>query len=119
MIRPILPTDNELAALRHLCRIVEMLREVDPSMPVSYVYCFLYVAMHPDATVSEIAEAGGIQRPTASRILLELGSRSRGIGSGYGLIEADRTNEDLRVVSQRLTAEGRKLMARVVKVMEA
>ena len=106
-------------ALRCAIGVVQAFRQIDSSMPASYAHCLLVVATRPDCTVSEVAETLGVQRPTVSRILLELGRRSRPGGPGYGLVEAHSGESDLRKRNHRLTPEGHKLIARIVKTQLA
>ena len=108
-------TDDEMKTLRSVTGILEAFRSIDSSMPASYAHCLLVVAMKPGVNGSEMSTALGMQRPTVSRVLLELGRRSRPGGPGYGLIEADRANEDLRKVNHQLTPEGQKLIKRIVR----
>lgn len=108
MDRTALP-EEAVKKFERLTRAIEVFREFDAGFPTSYAVAFLYVAMEQGKGVSEYARDMGVVQPVASRVLLEIGAKSRSGGEGLGLIEQDFAPNSLRSKQLFLTAKGRQL----------
>ena len=65
-------------------------------MPVGEVIMFLQVALNEGASLTELCEAVGMKKSTASRYLLDLSDKTRSGGQGYGLVTRETDPEELR-----------------------
>jgi DNA-binding MarR family transcriptional regulator len=105
--------EEDVRKLEKLLRAVEVFRELETSLPLSYVAAFLNVAISPDKGVSEYARDLGVAQPVASRVLLEIGKKARYGGEGLGLIDQDFAPNDLRTKHAYLTPKGVKLVRKL------
>lgn len=113
------PGPSEAKTLRKALAFVDVFRQLDMMhMPANYIAAFLAVALDPGKGVTAYAEATGMLRPVTSRILLEIGAKSRNGESGLGLVDSVRGSTDLRAVNYFLTAKGKKLLARAMGTLE-
>jgi DNA-binding MarR family transcriptional regulator len=106
--------DDEAIKVERLLRAVEIFREFDTAFPASYVAAFLYVALQPGKGPSEIGEALGVAQAAASRLVLEIGQKSRHGGEGLGLVDSVPDPHDLRARKLFLTKKGRQLLSRLL-----
>ena len=109
------PTDADARLLRKSASLINAFRSVDPAMPLGYAAAFLAVATNPGQGVTYYADALGMLRPVCSRVLLEIGVKTRTGGPGYELVDRVQNSADMRNVNYYLTAKGRKLLAAVLK----
>jgi DNA-binding MarR family transcriptional regulator len=112
-----LMTGAERDALKTLARALEPFRNVHNSLPLQYCQTLLAIAIEPDMTTNEIAEATGIPAHTVSRQLADCGKTNRYHRPGYGLVETREDVMDRRFHRTNLTPLGRALAGQVVKAM--
>jgi hypothetical protein len=109
-------SEADRAAARALLQAIEPFRQLNPSMPLSYVTAFLLVASEEGKGVAEYAEAAstpGIDpvSPTVmTRNLLDIGDRNRQREEGFGLITQERDIFDLRKHNAKITQKGKAFM---------
>ncbi len=104
-----LPPDESVRLLK-LAFVIDQFREVDSAFPVSYIAALLAVAREPGLTGSEYAARLGLDQPVMSRILLEIGQKSRHGGPGRGWVLGVHDEIDLRRKNIYLTPVGRALV---------
>ena len=113
------PSDDDARTLRRAASLIDAFRTIDPAIPSAYIAAFLAVAAQPGLGVTEYAERLDMIRPVCSRVLLEIGVKTRTGGPGYGLVDRMHSTVDMRAVNYYLTPKGRRLLAQVLKYMEA
>jgi DNA-binding MarR family transcriptional regulator len=106
--------DDESLRVERLLRAVEIFREFDTAFPASYMAAFMYVALQPGKGPSEIGESMGVAQAAASRLILEIGQKSRHGGEGLGLVDSAPDPADMRVKRLFLTTKGRQLLRRLL-----
>lgn len=111
------PSDETLGHLRTLYEALNAFRTVDPSIPSSYVAAFLAVAMDPGNGTVHYSKTLGMLQPVASRVLLEIGQKTRTGQPGLGLVAAEYDLHDLRLKRYYLTQKGHVLLRQVEKAM--
>lgn len=111
------PNDEEIRKIERLERVIDAFRDIDPAMPSSYIRAFLAVAKAPGFGSSVYAREIGAVQAVASRILLELGQKTRSGGMGYGLLDSDNDPIDFRLKRTFLTPLGRSLWRKVLQAM--
>ena len=111
---------SEAIALDRLAAVIDAFRLVDPKMPSSYISAFLAVARKPGFGPTEYAKITGTIQPIMSRILLEIGPRSRD-GSGPGMQLVDRQIDEVSLRNHRyyLTPKGKQLQSQVLRYLNA
>lgn len=108
------PSEEEIRKADRLERIIDAFRDIDPAMPSSYMRAFVAVAKNPGFGSSVYAKDIGTVQAVASRILLELGQKSRGGGQGYDLLDSDNDPIDFRLKRTFLTPNGRSLWRKLM-----
>lgn len=101
----------------HLC--VEEFRKMDAQFPVQAITTFLYIAIHPGCSLSDIERGCGISQAGASRNVALLGKYHRTGKSGHDLVvpELDlRPRERGHIIN--LTLKGRKVAETLSALME-
>jgi DNA-binding MarR family transcriptional regulator len=91
------------------------LRRGAPSINLTAVMAFFYVAENPGINMVELAEVCGITVPTASRVARALG-RADAEGSlppHYGLLEITNNPRDPRGRILRLSSDGKRLCEQI------
>lgn len=111
------PSEDDAQLISRGLDLVQAFRAVEPAMPTSYMAAFLIVALKPGLGVARYADELGMIRPIASRILLEIGKKTRTGGPGLGLVDSVQSSEDLRYFNYFLTADGRRLLAKVLAIL--
>jgi DNA-binding MarR family transcriptional regulator len=101
-----------------LIRVIDIFREYDTAFPASYIAAFLLVAMNPGKGSSEYARDLGLAQAVTSRLMLEIGQKSRTGEEGLGLLDSSPDGQDLRVRRVFLTNKGRGLLRRVLADMK-
>jgi DNA-binding MarR family transcriptional regulator len=109
------PSKDDAAKINRLLNATQAIRAQMPSMPSSYVAAFLAVALKPGQPVSEYARDIGTIQPIMSRILLEIGQKSRQRDNPLALVDSAPDPNDLRVSRYHLTAKGRTLLQQVLR----
>jgi DNA-binding MarR family transcriptional regulator len=112
------PDDDGARRLSRLFAVLQVLREVSPTLPASYAQALLAVAMKPGHGSGTYAKDLGVIQPVASRTLLEIGKKTRGGGPGLGLVDSQQDPVDLRQQRYFLTPKGRKLIDKVLQIIE-
>ena len=112
------PSEADARLLRKTTSLIDAFRAVDPAMPLGYAAAFLAVASEPGQGVTHYADTLGMLRPVCSRVLLEIGIKTRTGGPGYELVDRVHNDADMRNVNYFLTAKGKKLLASILKHME-
>lgn len=96
-------TAEEREAFRALYLALKPFRDINPSMPLSYVTALLLVGMDEGKGVTEYASKVNISPTVMTRNLLDIGDRNRQKGEGYGLVTQERDLFDLRKHNARIT----------------
>jgi DNA-binding MarR family transcriptional regulator len=96
--------------------VIDAFRKIDTAMPSSYMRMFLAIARKPGYGSSVYARELGMVQPVASRIILELGQKTRSGGPGYELLDSDIDEEDFRLKRTYLTAKGQELYREIVGI---
>jgi hypothetical protein len=117
-------SDDDARSLLRGIALARVFHEVGAKIgrapPASFMIALMAIALKPGLTVGELSKSMGMQKASASRVLLELSTPDpshRRAGYGYGLIEYKRTVADRRIKSVHLTAKGRTVIQRVLKSM--
>jgi DNA-binding MarR family transcriptional regulator len=101
---------------QRLLAIMGVFNDIDPPMTLHYVRAFLLVAAQPGLGASEYARRLGLEQAVASRILLEIGKKTRRGDPGRDLVEAEDDVVDMRKKPYRLTAKGRKVLSKILSL---
>ena len=96
---------------------MDALRIVRRTMPMQHAYGFLLVALEGGLSVQEYADRAGVTQAVMTRILLALGSRSRGRERGYGLVQQGIDTKDSRKHQTFLTAKGKALVREIARFL--
>ncbi len=112
-----LPPPDEAVRLMKLASVIDHFREVDPAFPVSYIAALLAVAREPGLSGTEYAKQLGHEQAPMSRMLLELGQKSRHGGPGRGWLYSVTDSLDLRRKHIYLTDEGKEIVRKVVEAL--
>jgi DNA-binding MarR family transcriptional regulator len=115
--RPTL-SDEERAAARTLFLALKPFRDVNPSIPLSYITAMLLVAIDEGRAVSDYASKVNISPTVMTRNLLDIGDRNRQREEGYGLITSERDLYDLRKHNAKITAKGKALVHHVLNALK-
>lgn len=103
--RPTLSEEQREYA-RTLRLALEPFRQINPSMPLSYIIAFLEVELDEGKGVAEYAAKLGLSPTVMTRNLLDIGDRNRQREEGYGLITQERDLFDLRKHNAKITPKG-------------
>jgi DNA-binding MarR family transcriptional regulator len=107
-------SEEERAALRALYLALKPFRDINPSMPLSYITAYLLVGMEEGKGVAEYAAKVDISPTVMTRNLLDIGDRNRQREEGYGLITQERDLFDLRKHNAKVTPKGKAIAHHVV-----
>lgn len=103
--------------LAKLGNALEEFRKAFPGQcPVSLIQTFLLVALNEGTTMKDITDRGEMKKSTASRALLDLAGYS---DEGVKLIERRTHPTDLRALQYTLGPKGKRLIAKVVDILES
>jgi DNA-binding MarR family transcriptional regulator len=105
-------SEEERAYSRALRLALEPFRQINPSMPLSYIIAFLEVACDEGKGVAEYASKVDVSPTVMTRNLLDIGDRNRQREEGYGLITQERDLFDLRKHNAKVTPKGKSLAHR-------
>lgn len=106
---------EEREALRALYLALKPFRDINPSMPLSYITAYLLVGLEEGKGVAEYAGDASISPTVMTRNLLDIGDRNRQREEGYGLITQERDLFDLRKHNARVTPTKGKEFAHHIK----
>ena len=110
--------NDEAIKVERLLRALEVFREeVDGALPASYMMAFLMVALNPGKGTGDYGKAMGVSQPVISRILLEIGPKSRTGQPGQGLVDSALNPTDYRYKQTYLTPKGRVLLRKLMNAM--
>lgn len=112
-------SEEERAFCRALRLALEPFRQLNPSMPLSYIVAFLEVATEEGQGVSEYAAKLGVPPSVMTRNLLDIGDRNRQREEGYGLITQERDLFDLRKHNAKVTPKGHTLTRAFIRACDA
>jgi DNA-binding MarR family transcriptional regulator len=113
------PGDDEAQAFSKAAQLIDLFRAIDPNMSSSYIAAFLAVARKPGLGPTEYAKDLGTIQPIASRILQEIGQKSRYDGrEPLKLVDNQLSATSLRNKEYFLTPRGQLLYKQVLAVME-
>lgn len=104
--------------LDRLAQVMDIFRDFDAAFPASYIRAFLTIARKPGLSVTDYGHILGIPQPVVSRLMLQLGEKSRAGGAGLGWIRRVTDEKDLRVKRLHLTPQGQRLMERLEQAMQ-
>ena len=94
--------------IESLSRVCDFLYNAHPQLRVSQLRFLIYVKLHPNQSLTEIAEALGQTLPAISRAIDVFGQpkkgRTRDLSLGY--VAAERNPMDDRVITVKLTPKG-------------
>jgi hypothetical protein len=107
--------DSDHASLTKLHRVIKLFRDVHLEITSSYIDTFMAVARRPGLTVAEYSELVGHIQPVTSRMLLDLGPRTREGKEGLLLIRQVRSKTDLRMVTYTIAPKGARLLMRILR----
>lgn len=108
-----LPAEDALKIERQ-ARVIDLFREFNTAFPASYMAAFLLVAANPGKPTSEYAKMMGMAQAVGSRLMLEIGPKTRTGEEGLGLIDSAPDPKDLRVKRAYLTPKGKALLRRIL-----
>lgn len=111
-----LPSDEALQVER-LARVIDIFREFDTAFPSSYIAAFLLVALKPGKGGTDYARELGLAQAVTSRLLLEIGPKTRNGDEGLGLVDSSPDGKDLRIRRLFLTPKGKALLRRIMVAM--
>lgn len=100
-------SEEEREALRALYLALKPFRDINPSMPLSYITAYLLVGMEEGKGVAEYAGDANISPTVMTRNLLDIGDRNRQREEGFGLVTQERDLFDLRKHNARVTPKGK------------
>lgn len=93
--------------------VLEILREVDPTMPIQTAVVFLSVASNEGLSMTELWKTAKISQASCSRNVAALSAWSRFSTSGHDLVVAKEDPLERRRKVVFLTAKGKKLAKRM------
>jgi DNA-binding MarR family transcriptional regulator len=111
-----LPEEDYLKLVRTI-NAIEVFREFDTAFPASYMVALLLVATKPGKGSSDYAKDLGVAQAVASRLMLEIGQKSRRGGEGLGLIDSISDPMDLRQRQVFLTPKGKQVIKKILRVL--
>ena len=122
-------TQGQITALERFSRALSAIAEktglpsgrdksgTSSRLSIDQIRTLLYVAANPLSTVGEIGRGTGQNPSSTSRQLLDLGIRNRNLGPGWGFIEPEAHETDLRSKRYQLTDKGRELALSVIALI--
>ena len=111
------PNITDYKALHRLQRILDILISTNHKMPLSSARAFVEVAMNPGKGPTAYGRAMGVEQPTMSRLLLDLGPKPRYGEHRPKLVDRTSSPKDIRETEYYLTFEGYRLMRDLIDLM--
>jgi hypothetical protein len=110
-------TADEQHAVQRTLRLFEILRELDPNMPLGAAVSFLAIASRSETCVSDLKEVG-VTRSPATYHAMYLGEDHDRTGKpGLGLVSSRLAGTDRRRRMLSLTPKGELLAGQIEAVM--
>lgn len=100
--------------LSKLVRVLDLFKQITPTMPIGQIQALLIVANHPDKSLGEIAHLAQMRQSTLSRYLLDWSDKTRTGAPGYGLITRMADPHELRRNMYTLSPLGSVLVDRII-----
>jgi hypothetical protein len=110
------PDPEDFTQISRLQDVIGAFRPLSGAFPASYMICLLAVSKEPGFGVTHYASKLGMLQAVVSRILLELGNRTRKGSEGLGLVDSVRDPQDYRVYRYYLTAKGRGFVKHLIQL---
>ena len=98
--------------------MLDILLTLNHKMPVIYARSFLEITLSPGKGPTSYGHSVGISQPNMSRVLLELGAKSRHREDGLKLVDKFPSLDNAREQEYHLTLKGLKLMFDIVRTIE-
>jgi DNA-binding MarR family transcriptional regulator len=108
-------TEPQLALIGQLLNVLDPFFRVRGTMPARHVQAYFLVAQKEGQTVTELAKKADMPVTTMSRILLDMGERTRYFEEGAGLVQGEDNPLNRRERLYSLTHKGRALLASITK----
>jgi DNA-binding MarR family transcriptional regulator len=112
-------TEPQLALIGQLLNVLDPFFRVRGTMPARHVQAYFLVAQKEGQTVTELAKKADMPVTTMSRILLDMGERTRYFEEGAGLVQGEDNPLNRRERLYSLTHKGRALLASITKGAKA
>jgi DNA-binding MarR family transcriptional regulator len=101
-----------------LLSLLQVLSGLDKNFPLPYAIFLAEVARNEGSSLTDLHKATGMPLPSLSRILWALSTKRQTGAEPYRLIEQDYAPDNARRKTIRLSAKGRKFIARVSAVLD-
>lgn len=111
-------SDDDAKALGKVRAIINVFREADHKIPASYIAAFLAVALEPGKGPTHYAQQLGTVQPIMSRLLLEIGQKSRHRDEPLGLVDREVSAHSLRDQEYFLTHKGKAMMNDLLEIIK-
>jgi DNA-binding MarR family transcriptional regulator len=108
-------TEPQLALIDLLLKVLDPCFRIRATMPARHIQALLLVAQKEGRTVTELAKIADIPVTTMSRILLDMGERTRYFEEGAGLVQGEDNPLNRRERLYSLTHKGRALLGAITK----
>jgi DNA-binding MarR family transcriptional regulator len=108
-------SEAQLALIAQLLNVLDPFFRVRGTMPARHVQAYFLVAQKEGQTVTELAKKADMPVTTMSRILLDMGERTRYFEEGAGLVQGEDNPLNRRERLYSLTHKGRALLASITK----
>jgi DNA-binding MarR family transcriptional regulator len=111
-------TGPQINKVHALIRAIDCFRRIDPEFPPQLVNLFLHAALAPDRPMSDLAERADVSLPSVSRHVERLGKVWSPGRAGHDLLEWRENPSNRRQKLVRLTANGERFLADLLKVLD-
>jgi DNA-binding MarR family transcriptional regulator len=101
-----------------LLSVLRALSGLDKNFPLPYAVFLVEVARNEGCSLSDLQRATGMPLPTLSRVLWALSTKRQNGAAPYRLIEQDYSADNRRRKTIRLSAKGRRFIARVAAILD-